>query len=133
MSKKSSQEEYLNNEVVFHYLQSMYEELLEKENLTTEDILAMDILDTDKFWGRFEVYAFDVLGYINVIPSLWVRSSINARINDDYLNHQVNICDIHYKYYEHYIERVSFYFCNNEIDKNKFKKALTEPKIGLLK
>jgi hypothetical protein len=129
-TQSSSKKEFLNNEVIVHYLQSMYEELLEKENVTTDDILAMDTLDTDRFWEKFEVYAFDALGYINLIPTLGLKSVINQRINNDYLN-QINICDIHYKYYDRYIEVVSFYFCNNERDKNAFKQALTEPKIGL--
>jgi len=132
MSTQSSpKKEFLNNEVVFHYLQSMYEELLEKENISTDDILAMDILDTDRFWDRFEVYAFDALGYINLIPTLGLKSVINQRINQDYLMNQINICDMHYTYYDHYIEVVSFYFCNNEQDKHAFKQALTDPKIGL--
>lgn len=129
-TQSSSKKEFLNNEVIVHYLQTMYEELLEKENVTTDDILAMDTLDTDRFWEKFEVYSFDALGYINLIPTLGLKSVINQRINNDYLN-QINICDIHYKYYDHYIEVVSFYFCNNERDKNEFKQALTEPKIGL--
>ena len=126
----SSKKEFLNNEVVFHYLQSMYEELLEKENISTDDILAMNTMNTDRFWGKFEVYSFDALGYINLIPTLGLKSVINQRINEDYVN-QINICDMHYRYYDHYIEVVSFYFCNNEQDKNAFKQALTEPKIGL--
>jgi hypothetical protein len=132
MSNQSSRKEFLNNETIFHYLQSMYEELLEKENLTTDDILAMNTIDADNFWNRFEIYAFDVLGYINLTPTVGMKSAINKQINNDYLN-QINICDIHYKHYEHYVEVVSYYFCNNETEKNDFKQALTEPKIGTLK
>ena len=129
MSIHPPRKEFLNNEVVFHYLQTMYEELLEKENVSTDDILAMDILDRDRFWVKFEVYAFDALGYINLI-TLGLKSVINQRINEDYLN-QINICDMHYTYYDNYIEVVSFYFFNNERDNHAYKQALTEPKIGL--
>ena len=128
-TRTSSKKEYLNNEVVFHYLKSVYEELLEKENISTDDILAMNTIDTERFWSKFEVYAFDALGYINLIM-LSQKSVINQRINEDYLN-QINICDMHYTYYDDYLLVVSFYFCNNEQDKNAFKQALTDPKIGL--
>jgi hypothetical protein len=131
-SNQSSRKEFLNNETIFHYLQSMYEELLEQENVITDDILTMNTCVAEQFWNRFEVYAFDALGYINLIPTLGVKSVINKRINNDYLN-QINICDSHYEYYEHYIEVVSFYFCHDEIKKNEFKQSLTQPKIGLLK
>ena len=127
----SSRKEFLKTESIFHYLQCMYEELLEKEHLTTEDILAMNFFEANTFWSRFEVYSFDTLGYINLDPALSLKSSTNKRINDDYLNGVINICDCHYEHYEHYVEVVSFYFCNNETEKNIFKQALTEPKLEL--
>lgn len=128
----------LNYDAVIYCLQNFYDDFLEYNSLTNDQVMEMNKTEIEIFWDEYEIYTFGPLNYIgsSVLPS--EKSIINAKINMDY-NKGINICDYNYVFNSQLLNCIYAWFWNSTLTGNNgeftrkqdIQMLLLEPKLEL--
>lgn len=128
----------INYDAVIYCLQNFYDDFLEYNSLTNDQVMEMNKTEIEIFWDEYEIYTFGPLNYIGstVLPSEF--SIINAKINMDY-NKGINICDYNYVFNSQLLNYIYVWFWNSTLTGNNgeftrkqdIQMLLLEPKLEL--
>jgi uncharacterized membrane protein len=121
--------EYLSYDAVIYCLQNFYDDFLEYNSLTNEQVMEMNKTELEIFWDEYEIYTFGPLNYIGSIEMPNEKSIINAKINMGY-NKGINICDYNYVFNSQLLNYMYAWFWNST-QKQYIQILLLEPKLEL--
>ena len=128
----------INYDAVIYCLQNFYDDFLEYNSLTNDQVMEMNKTEIEIFWDEYEIYTFGPLNYIGSTDLPSEKSIINAKINMDY-NKGINICDYNYVFNSQLLNYIYEWFWNSTLTGNNgeftrkqdIQMLLLEPKLEL--